>query len=558
MFVKKILFFFFLFLFGGLLPFITCKSQVLHTVQRGENLFVISQIYSTTIDAIKKLNNLSNEHLAEGTKLIVPKVNSRTLARFHTILQGESLYKIAQDYNVTITDICRANPDLWTTRAQAGINILIPQISRTKKDTNSTSHDAHSLYTIYKVDTKDTFWNIAQKFGLSIKQLSAANPQVSVPDYTIQIGDSLYIPDKEGTVSKGVPNVTTSEVRHFRIAILFPFLSSNSYIQKQSINYYRGMLLLASDLKKQGLSFDIYAQSLDKISFSSETYKDFMPYTPDIIWSSYLYPQISKLNTISQQYDIPLCIPFVYNGDFVYRNPSLYIIHPPTSYQTVDAVDSYIQKFKSSHTIFIKSTSQSKEQALFVSALTYRLPKQEYSYISNPLSIEKLSQVLQKGKISNIVISATSPKEIEDILSQIASFKKLYPDYSLSIYGSSEWLSSRLLINKLYNLDTYIPTNGFENWSPESWNKFSTLCHSWFGTGIKFSDLKTIKEGYEQTLYMIHKLINKRGVSIKFNGFINASINETKMKRVCSWGGFINRNVKYIHFTPTHKTEITN
>lgn len=44
----------------------------------------------------------------------------------HTILRGDSLYMIAREYNITVDDIMNANPDLNPYNLQIGMEICIP------------------------------------------------------------------------------------------------------------------------------------------------------------------------------------------------------------------------------------------------------------------------------------------------------------------------------------------------------------------------------------------------------------------------------------------------
>lgn len=47
-------------------------SDMTHTVQRGDTLFALARRYNTTVDALRKLNNLKGNKLATGKRLRVP------------------------------------------------------------------------------------------------------------------------------------------------------------------------------------------------------------------------------------------------------------------------------------------------------------------------------------------------------------------------------------------------------------------------------------------------------------------------------------------------------
>ena len=48
------------------------SANVIYTVKAGDNLYAIARDYNTTVDAIKKRNNLTSNLLSIGQKLIIP------------------------------------------------------------------------------------------------------------------------------------------------------------------------------------------------------------------------------------------------------------------------------------------------------------------------------------------------------------------------------------------------------------------------------------------------------------------------------------------------------
>ena len=48
------------------------QSKFTYTVQNGDTLYSIARIYNTTVDEIKRLNNLTNNNLSIGQTLILP------------------------------------------------------------------------------------------------------------------------------------------------------------------------------------------------------------------------------------------------------------------------------------------------------------------------------------------------------------------------------------------------------------------------------------------------------------------------------------------------------
>lgn len=104
---------------------------VVHTVQPGETLFRIALRYGVTVDALKVANGLSETSvLLSGQALIIPTAAvaaARPMAgRTHRVAQGESLEQIARRYNVTTDALLRANNLTALTPLQAGQVLIIP------------------------------------------------------------------------------------------------------------------------------------------------------------------------------------------------------------------------------------------------------------------------------------------------------------------------------------------------------------------------------------------------------------------------------------------------
>ena len=83
-------------------------SYTTYTVKKGDNLYSIANNYNTSVDAIKNANNLTNTNLSIGQQLKIPS-SSQTNERIYTVKSGDNLYSIARRFNTTVNDIKRKN-----------------------------------------------------------------------------------------------------------------------------------------------------------------------------------------------------------------------------------------------------------------------------------------------------------------------------------------------------------------------------------------------------------------------------------------------------------------
>ena len=97
-------------------------GEINYVVQKGDNLWTIANKYDTTIDDIKKLNNLKSNTLQIGQVLKIP---GSTNYNTYTVKKGDSLWKIADKYGTSVNKLMTIN-NLKSTTLQIGQNILIP------------------------------------------------------------------------------------------------------------------------------------------------------------------------------------------------------------------------------------------------------------------------------------------------------------------------------------------------------------------------------------------------------------------------------------------------
>jgi LysM repeat protein len=106
-----------------------------HVVQPGETLFRIALRYGVTVDALRYANGLTETSvLLSGQTLIIPSGVAVTYppgARIHRVAQGESLEQIARRYNLTFDALLRANNLTANAVLVPGQVLIIPADSGT-------------------------------------------------------------------------------------------------------------------------------------------------------------------------------------------------------------------------------------------------------------------------------------------------------------------------------------------------------------------------------------------------------------------------------------------
>lgn len=93
-------------------------------VQKGDNLYAIARKYNTTQDELMRYNNLTSNLLSIGQTLKIPVNQTTNNQTTYTVVSGDSLYGIAKRFNTTVDEIKRKN-NLTSNNLQIGQKLAI-------------------------------------------------------------------------------------------------------------------------------------------------------------------------------------------------------------------------------------------------------------------------------------------------------------------------------------------------------------------------------------------------------------------------------------------------
>ena len=144
----------------------TTTKKKYHTVRSGESLSKIANKYGLSVTELKQMNKLKSNYVKVGQKLVVgytyvapPKTNDNTKAS-----------------------------DSTTVKPSGGGN------ASGSSSSNSSSSSSSSSPIIYTVKSGDTLYKIANKYGVTVKQIADYNHLTNVN--ALRVGQKLKIPKK--------------------------------------------------------------------------------------------------------------------------------------------------------------------------------------------------------------------------------------------------------------------------------------------------------------------------------------------------------------------------
>ena len=84
------------------------ENTITYIVKKGDNLYNIANTYNTSVTLIKNLNNLATNNLSIGQVLKIPSM-ANSSSTTYTVSKGDNLYSIARKFNTTVDEIKRKN-----------------------------------------------------------------------------------------------------------------------------------------------------------------------------------------------------------------------------------------------------------------------------------------------------------------------------------------------------------------------------------------------------------------------------------------------------------------
>jgi membrane-bound lytic murein transglycosylase D len=169
-----------------------------YKVVDGDTPYAVSRKFNLTLDELATLNDLDKnnpvikiDQILSVKQLSAPeKKESVSLSNMinYEIVPGDNLYKIAQNFSISLDELMSANNFDDNTQIHAGKVIRVPS-NGTSRVRKSQEISANVVY--YQVKQGDNLWNIAASFGTTVQSLYKLNDLTK--DSVIMPGDTLKV-----------------------------------------------------------------------------------------------------------------------------------------------------------------------------------------------------------------------------------------------------------------------------------------------------------------------------------------------------------------------------
>lgn len=416
-----------------------------YVVKAGETFLGIAHRHYMTLDELRKLNpNINPDRIQSGQTLQVLK--GRVSSTEHSISPQEPAKRTP-------------NPSSTTDKPS----------STTPPPTGNHDRSASSAtYITYQVKRKDTAYSLAKAHGITVDELTEANPLMKEAGYKLKKGTTIRIPVKNGQSRKNVTGqgLKAQGLTNVRVAVILPFSGSNVE-NIRSVEFYRGMLMGIEELKNGGTSFNVFAYEEPAPDQSIALLMgDVMLQKPDVIVGP-LYP--THFNDVTNVANVrtKVAIPFSSKVPEVNYRSDVFVVNTPAYYESTLAADLFIKSFKPDTKVVILQAGNNGNKKAFGEELCRKLKEASYTVITLPLgsSPAQIAKSLGSNSAKRCVIVPDDATEVtlRTILPQMAVLRDIMPDSEISLMGYESWiaLSEKGYRNNLHEVDAYILTPNY-------------------------------------------------------------------------------------------------
>jgi len=185
----------------------TKDNAVIHKIKKGENLGSIAKENNTTVDELKRINNLADSKIHVGQELKISqnagsknvlvekadkkqdsKTENKEITATYKIKRGENLGSIAKNNNISVEELKRIN-HLTDSKIKPGQELIISQ-SLALSNTKNPKVEVESKSIQHKVKSGESFYTIARSYGCTVEDLKEWNRKSGSK---IKVGDKIII-----------------------------------------------------------------------------------------------------------------------------------------------------------------------------------------------------------------------------------------------------------------------------------------------------------------------------------------------------------------------------
>lgn len=431
------------------------------------------------LESIKKYGKSNQQAITTSVKPVetVAETPVVTVAEGEYIIQQkDNYYRISKQFNITKEELFALNPGLEEKGLKPGEKISVRKQDaetgsgadvfeektnpKTKVDAGNERSSANTTaaaddYVTYTVQQGDTVFSIVNKFGISIDELIALNPELSKG---LKSGMVLKI-------KKMDPAYIKKNGDALSVVVMLPFGYSTGETQYRTmaLDFLTGAKLAIERNAKNGQKLDVkIVDSGNEASFRNSL-TQINPDNTDLIIGPFFKSNVVDVLDFTKNQKIPIVAPFA-NSPELYNYSNLIIVE--TNDQTyADKIVEEVKAAYSDQKIYIVADAK-KENANYIKAGLEKILKNPNVTIVNSPADLQLDQNMMTGQSAPVIaILASDNDAVGEAFANkvIALSKEVQGVKAFSMHyvpAFEKKVDDLALANLVYLMDRKINTEG--------------------------------------------------------------------------------------------------
>ncbi|HKI88183.1 MAG TPA: LysM peptidoglycan-binding domain-containing protein [Draconibacterium sp.] len=620
---------------------VTNDKLLVHTVVSGETLFSISQQYQIPVNEILKYNP-GMRRLRAGAQIYLPKKEAFTTAIpekniapetttnyfEHIIESGETMWGITRRYDVTEAELKALNPVLETS-FPAGVVIKIPLSDVTEVKATPLNNDA---FINHYVEKGETLYGLAEKYNLTIPEIKKYNPALN--DRNLIYGETILIPRKpepekmepisqtkvEQTepvqppkefykveIPREIPESCRPDetglftANTYTIALFLPlFLEENDTLNKvmpilpesdsllvadtieeqepldtlveevvpedkfvrfygnteNFLQFYEGVMLAVDSMKNAGMNIQLNVYDTER---NADSIRQFI-YSSDFLETDLIigpvYPNVqNEVADIAAKNHIPIISPLASQSNELNGNPYYFQVNPDRNYLAVKTAELIADEYFNSNFVVVKTSNYAgTPEGRIVNLIQEKLYNSGLLNQPNGVTFSVydfenegpfgLRRILSHSKENVIYIPSSNEGEISVAVSNIFN---LVDDYSITLIGSNRYQQYKSIeIEKFHDLKLkFIAPYWVDYQKPSTIDYIEKFKSNFYTEPDNFG-----MQGYDVTFYFLNAFKNYGTGFEDCLPYMQVDLMQGNynFEKVSAFGGYMNEGVSVISY----------
>lgn len=363
------------------------------------------------LESIKKYGGDQAQTVVAAPKTVEAQVETSTTSATETetyvIQPKDNYYRVSKQFGISQQDLFALNPGLEEKGLKPGETIKVkksnteivsePVNSKTKIDSGTEKSSTMVTgtaddYVTYTVQQGDTVFSIVNKFGVTIDELIALNPDLS---NGLKTGMVLKIKKQDPAYIK-----KNGDALSVVLMLPFGYSTNETQYRAMALDFLTGAKLAVERNARNGQKLDIkIVDSGNEASFRNSL-TQINPENTDLIIGPFFKSNVIDVLNFTKNQKIPVVAPFA-NSPELYGYSNLIIVE--TNDQTyADKIVEEVKAVYSDQKIYIVADAK-KENANYIKAGLEKLVKNPNVIIVNSPADIQLDQNMMTGQSAPII-----------------------------------------------------------------------------------------------------------------------------------------------------------